>query len=319
MTCWDRPGGSGSLATGADRPGGPLVPVSASDPADRQAGASGPHPAAAARIVWCAGRASCSTATSCCSSRCTPRNRNRATGIDLVALRSELEHARATAVARLDREQARRLSERVLSDLEVRVESLPDPALAEDAAGSHEPRNTGRGGRRAADPDDSGTAPRSDGAGVRYSAIDRYLRLFDLPLVRRLPFVRKLVAYREKSPAEAVALAANYLGHSIQRGLDVVYFFADLHGTLSPPVFLDRLGATIVNATRTPAKRLLWLGSAFLFLFLIVNCAAVLHAVRQGRRQGADAPGLAGDHPGGDLSGLLAARRVVSQDRQSVG
>ena len=67
-----------------------------------------------------------------------------------------------------------------------------------------------------------------------------------------------------------MALAANYLGHLIQRGLDVVYFFADLHGTLSPPVFLDRLGATIVNATRTPAKRLLWLGSAFLFLFLIV-------------------------------------------------
>ena len=102
-------------------------------------------------------------------------------------------------------------------------------------------------------------------------AVDRYLRLLDLPLVRRLPVVRKLVAYREKSPAEAVALAANYLGHLIQRGLDVVYFFADLHGTLSPPVFLDRLGATIVNATRTPAKRLLWLGSAFLFLFLIVN------------------------------------------------
>ena len=76
-----------------------------------------------------------------------------------------------------------------------------------------------------------------------------------------------------------MALAANYLGHLIQRGLDVVYFFADLHGTLSPPVFLDRLGATIVNATRTPAKRLLWLGSAFLFLFLIVNSLAFLNAV----------------------------------------
>ena len=51
-----------------------------------------------------------------------------------------------------------------------------------------------------------------------------------------------------------MALAANYLGHLIQRGLDVVYFFADLQGTLSPPVFLDRLGATIVNATRTPGQ-----------------------------------------------------------------
>src|SRR5262249_32855631 len=87
-------------------------------------------------------------------------------------------------------------------------------------------------------------------------------------------------AYREKSSSEAVALAANYLGHLIQRALDVAYFFADLHGTLSPPVFLDRLGATIVNATRTPAKRLLWLGSAFLFLFLIVNSLGFLAPAR---------------------------------------
>ena len=59
-----------------------------------------------------------------------------------------------------------------------------------------------------------------------------------------------------------------------------MYFFADLHGTLSPPVFLDRLGATLVNATRTPAKRLLWLGSAFFFLFVIVNALAFLKPLR---------------------------------------
>jgi hypothetical protein len=99
-------------------------------------------------------------------------------------------------------------------------------------------------------------------------------------LVRRLPIIRNLVAYREKSPAEAVALAANYLGHLIQRGLNVVYFFADLQGTLSPPVFLDRLGATLVNAARTPAKRLLWLGSAFFFLFVIVNTLSFLKPLR---------------------------------------
>ena len=52
---------------------------------------------------------------------------------------------------------------------------------------------------------------------VSVKAIDRYLRLLDLPLLRRLPVVRNLVAYREKSPAEAVALASNYLGHLIQR------------------------------------------------------------------------------------------------------
>jgi hypothetical protein len=92
--------------------------------------------------------------------------------------------------------------------------------------------------------------------------------------------IRNLVAYRQKSPAEAVTLAANYVGHLIQRILDMVYFLADLQGTLSPPVFLDRLGATIVSATRTPAKRLLWLGSAFLVLFLVVNSVALFRPFR---------------------------------------
>jgi hypothetical protein len=197
----------------------------------------------------------------------------------LIALRSELEHARSSAAAHLDREQARRLSERVLSDLARRVEGLPDPARAEDA-----PEPTSREipveavVERLIQMTPERLIDQMGPAAVK--AIDRYIRLLDVPLVRRLPFVRRLAAYREKSSAEAVALAANYLGHSLQRCLDVVYFFADLHGTLSPPVFLDRLGATIVNAARTPAKRLLWLGSAFLFLFLIVNSLAFLKSFR---------------------------------------
>ena len=47
----------------------------------------------------------------------------------LVTLRSELEHARTAIEARLDREQARQLAERVLGDLECRVEGLPAPAI----------------------------------------------------------------------------------------------------------------------------------------------------------------------------------------------
>ena len=112
------------------------------------------------------------------------------------------------------------------------------------------------------------------------TSADRYLRLLDVPLLRRLPVIRNLVAYRQKSPAEAVTLAANYLGHLIQRFLDMVYFLADLQGTLSPPVFLDRLGATIVSATRTPAKRLLWMGTAFLSLFLVVNSVTLFRPFR---------------------------------------
>ena len=51
-----------------------------------------------------------------------------------------------------------------------------------------------------------------------------------------------------------MTLAANYLGHLIQRLLDMVYFLADLQGTLSPPVFLDRLGATIVERHANPGQ-----------------------------------------------------------------
>ena len=168
----------------------------------------------------------------------------------LIALRSELDHARTSIQARLDREQSRRLCERVLGDLECRVESLPDPGAENasvEATGREIPVEAVV--ERLIQMTPERLLDQMGPASVK--ALDRYLRLLDLPLVRRLPLVRNLVAYREKSPAEAVALAANYVGQLIQRGLDVVYFFADLHGTLSPPVFLDRLGATIVNATTT--------------------------------------------------------------------
>jgi hypothetical protein len=197
----------------------------------------------------------------------------------LVTLRSELEHANNAIEARLDRDQRRQIAERILLDLEQRIDGLPAPEIdeaVEPPQGREIPVE--KVVERLIQMTPERLLDRAGPAFVR--TVDRYLRLLDLPFVRRLPVIRNLVAYREKSPAEAVALAANYLGHLIQRGLNVVYFFADLHGTLSPPVFLDRLGATLVNATRTPAKRLLWLGSVFFFLFLIVNTLAFLKPLR---------------------------------------
>ncbi len=180
---------------------------------------------------------------------------------------------------RLDREQRRQVSERILHDLQGRAAGLPDAAI-------DQPVENGQGREipveqvvdRLIQMTPERLVDRAGPAFVR--AVDRYLRLLDLPVIRRFPVIRNLVAYREKSPAEAVALAANYLGYLIQRGLNVVYFFADLHGTLSPPIFLDRLGATMVNAARTPAKRLLWLGSAFLFLFVTVNVLPIFKPLR---------------------------------------
>jgi len=197
----------------------------------------------------------------------------------LRSVRSELEHARGTIAAQLDRTGQRQLAERILGDLDCRIESIP----VRDVTGATEESEGREIPIEAVVERLIQMTPERllDQMGPAFvAAADRYLRLLDLPLIRRLPVIRRLVAYREKSPAEAVALAANYLGHLIQRGLDVIYFFADLQGTLSPPVFLDRLGATIVNATRTPARRLLWLGSAFLFLYLIVRAVVFLERLR---------------------------------------
>ncbi len=199
----------------------------------------------------------------------------------LVALRAELEQAHKGIGDRLNPDDRRRLAARVLGDFDEQIGQLPPPS-----AGLAEPEPEAEDREipveAVVDRLIQMTPERLvDRMGPGFvHAVDRYLRLLDLPLIRRLPLIRNVVVYREKSPAEAVALAANYLGHVIQRGLDVAYFLADLHGTLSPPVFLDRLGTTIVNATRVPAKRLLILGSAFLILFLIVQTVSIFSPFR---------------------------------------
>jgi hypothetical protein len=88
-------------------------------------------------------------------------------------------------------------------------------------------------------------------------SVSRYVRFFDLPLVRLLPFVRELVAVRSRGAGEVASLAANQLGYALQAILDVGYFFADLQGTISGPIFLDRLGTLLVNATARNARRLM--------------------------------------------------------------
>ncbi len=197
----------------------------------------------------------------------------------LISLRTEVDHARIDVEGRLDAAQRQRLVVRLLDDLERRLDPLPNSSAAGNAPVVDDreiPVEAVVERLIQMTPDQL-----LDRMGPAFvTSIDRYLRLLDLPLIRRFPIIRHLVAYREKSPAEAVALAANYLGHLIQRGLDIAYFLADLQGTLSPPVFLDRLGSTIVNATATPAKRLLSLGSIFLLLFVLVNTVPVFWPFR---------------------------------------
>ena len=197
----------------------------------------------------------------------------------LSLFRRELQTAADALAPRLTRDQKNILAARMLSDLGVRLNSLSDQAI--------EPLEERWSGREI--PVEAlveqlvHLTPEEliDRMGQGFvTSVDSYIGILDAPIVRRLPLIRNLVAHREKSPAEAVALAANYVGQAIQGGLDVIYFLADLQATLSPAIFLDRLGAALVNATRVPAKRLLWLGSAFLVLFLVVNAVGVLSIFR---------------------------------------
>jgi hypothetical protein len=97
-------------------------------------------------------------------------------------------------------------------------------------------------------------------------SIARCVRFFDVPLVRRLPVIRDLVASLDQGAGHVAALSANYLGYLLRGFLEAGYFLADLHGTISGPIFLDRLGTILVKATSRNANRLLLFGAGVFVL-----------------------------------------------------
>ena len=104
--------------------------------------------------------------------------------------------------------------------------------------------------------------------------INRYVRMLDLPVIRKIPGLRSLIASRARGPGEVAALATNYVGYLLQGVLDIGYFLADLQGTISGPIFIDRLGALLVTATARNAKRLIMFGLA---VFLLSGLVWLLH------------------------------------------
>jgi hypothetical protein len=198
------------------------------------------------------------------------------------AHRVRLERLRETLRAG-ERERERTLSaadriERAaasLADLRARCESLPTTAL-------HEPAPRTAYGRdvpaeavvRSLIETTPEQVVRTLGSEFP-EALLRRLRYFDLPLVRRLPAIRSLLAARDQGAGEVAALAANQLGYALQAVLNVAYFFADLHGTISGPIFLDRLGTLLVSATARNAYRLLVIGFTVAFLYAVVRLMGV--------------------------------------------
>lgn len=97
-------------------------------------------------------------------------------------------------------------------------------------------------------------------------AVYRWVGYLDLPLIRHLPMPRDLLAARARGPGEVAALTSNLIGYRLQRFLDLGYFLADLVGTISGPIFLDRLGWLLVSATARNARRLIIFGVSLLLL-----------------------------------------------------
>lgn len=197
----------------------------------------------------------------------------------LVSLRRRQDERSSELIGRLEDPERLQVMGWVLGDLESRIDRLPTVAITAagvETEGREVPVESVVERLVRMTPDRL-----VEQMGQEFvTSLDRYIRLLDLPLIRRLPVVRDLVIHRDKGPAESAALAVNYFGHLIQRFLDIAYYLADLQGTVSPPLFLDRLGSTIVSATRGPARRLLMLGSAFLALYVLVDTLAILSPIR---------------------------------------
>ncbi|MGF1525941.1 MAG: hypothetical protein ACFCBW_03985, partial [Candidatus Competibacterales bacterium] len=94
-----------------------------------------------------------------------------------------------------------------------------------------------------------------------------------IPPLRDLWLARREVGSRDRKSRLAAAFARR-LGLKLQQVNEVLMSLADLHGVITAPQFIDRLGALLVNTMQRPAVRLLMLGGSFLALSLLLQ---VLH------------------------------------------
>jgi hypothetical protein len=96
----------------------------------------------------------------------------------------------------------------------------------------------------------------------------RIIRLFQAPLIRRLPFFAsgaRLGATLD-DPCDIVAEFGRRIGRFGQKILSAVYWCADLSGTMTPTQFLEMVGSAVIRATTRPARRLIMMGGAFLLI-----------------------------------------------------
>jgi hypothetical protein len=205
------------------------------------------------------------------------RNADQRTADKLSFLRDLTLRRFNVVVGALGDEERLKLARALLVDLDARIDRLPSGEFPE-----HEALQTGDGVLLVEDVITelvTITPERlNEQMGPPFSeSVARFVRMFDLPLIRSLPGLRDLTALRSRGAAEIAAAAVNKVGRLIQRLVEAGHYFADLRGTVSAPILVDRVGVAIVAATAGPAKRLIVL----LVMFLAVYGVALLMPLPQ--------------------------------------
>ncbi len=94
-----------------------------------------------------------------------------------------------------------------------------------------------------------------------------------LPPLRWLPLFNDVLAARADAGTdlEFAEFLARRLGSRLQWLNDKVMFLSDMHGVITAPQFVDRIGNTLIQSMRRPRNRLLMLGAGFIVVTLLVE------------------------------------------------
>ena len=108
----------------------------------------------------------------------------------------------------------------------------------------------------------------------------RVLRALGRPPLRWVPIIGR--ALPRPSPrvddAELLAQGARSVGHELRKHYDRLYYWADLHGTITPSEVVDRAGTALVKSSIRPATRLLLFGALFLIVRFLIDVLVPTHS-----------------------------------------
>lgn len=98
-------------------------------------------------------------------------------------------------------------------------------------------------------------------------ALDRAVRVLNAPLVRQLPWIRRLRLPQSYTlPAERVAAFGRRVAAWLEAWRERLLYVADLHGIVTGPQILDRIASAMIAASQRPAVRLILFGGTFLLV-----------------------------------------------------